>query len=136
MDIVENQIITNKDNNILEGERILSENSFFKDLVELMENKQFKKFFRKHMSNWVDVKSTVIYMKLYDEFKKKYKKLTKEELEESITVYLLCKLMRDKDLRPFSIKTIDKHYETGRGNYFKELESFITNKNLELEDAQ
>ena len=136
MDIVENQIITNKDNNILEGERILSENSFFKDLVELMENKQFKKFFRKHMSNWVDVKSTVIYMKLYDEFKKKYKKLTKEELEESITVYLLCKLMRDKDLRPFSIKTIDKHYERGRGNYFKELESFITNKNLQLEDAQ
>ena len=115
MDIVENQIITNKDNNILEGERIFSENSFFKDLVELMENKQFKKFFRKHMSNWVDVKSSMIYMKLYDEFKKKYKKITKEELEESITVYLLCKLMRDKDLRPFSIKTIDKHYERGEG---------------------
>ena len=133
MDIVENQIITNKDNNILEGERILSENSFFKDLVELMENKQFKKFFRKHMSNWVDVKSTVIYMKLYDEFKRKYKKLTKEELEESITVYLLCKLMRDKDLRPFSIKTIDKHYEKGRGNYFKELERFIRKKELPLQ---
>ena len=88
------------------------------------------------MSNWIDVKSTIIYMKLYDEFKRKYKKITKEELEESITVYLLCKLMRDKDLRPFSIKTIDKHYEKGRGNYFKELESFITNKKLQLEDAQ
>ena len=136
MDIVENQIITNKDVNKLEGERILSENSFFKDLVELMENKQFKRFFRKHMSNWVDVKSSIIYMKLYDEFKRKYKKITKEELEESITVYLLCKLMRDKDLRPFSIKTIDKHYEKGKGNYFKELESFITNKKLQLEDAQ
>tara|TARA_Y100001970_G_scaffold273915_2_gene372819 strand:+ start:525 stop:935 length:411 start_codon:yes stop_codon:yes gene_type:complete len=136
MEIVENQIITNRDKNKLEGERILSENSFFQDLVELMENKQFKKFFRKHMSNWIDVKSTIIYMKLYDEFKRKYKKITKEELEESITVYLLCKLMRDKDLRPFSIKTIDKHYEKGRGNYFKELESFITNKKLQLEDAQ
>ena len=136
MDIVQNQIITNNDINKLEGERILRENSFFQDLVELMENKQFKKFFRKHMSNWVDVKSSIIYMKLYDEFKRKYKKITKEELEESITVYLLCKLMRDKDLRPFSIKTIDKHYEKGRGNYFKELESFITNKKLQLEDAQ
>ncbi len=136
MDIVQNQIITNNDSNKLEGERILRENSFFQDLVELMENKQFKKFFRKHMSNWVDVKSSIIYMKLYDEFKRKYKKITKEELEESITVYLLCKLMRDKDLRPFSIKTIDKHYEKGKGNYFKELESFITNKKLQLEDAQ
>ena len=128
-------IITVKQKSKLEGQRILTENSFFQDLVELMENKQFKKFFRKHMSNWVDVKSTIIYMKLYDEFKRKYKKITKEELEESITVYLLCKLMRDKDLRPFSIKTIDKHYEKGRGNYFKELESFITNKKLQLEDA-
>ena len=128
-------IITDKQKSKLEGQRILTENSFFQDLVELMENKQFKKFFRKHMSNWVDVKSTIIYMKLYDEFKRKYKKITKEELEESITVYLLCKLMRDKDLRPFSIKTIDKHYEKGRGNYFKELESFITNKKLQLEDA-
>jgi hypothetical protein len=135
MDIVQNQIITNNDSNKLEGERILSENSFFKDLVALMENNQFKKFFKKHMSTWVDVKSSIIYMKLYDEFKRKYKKITKEELEESITVYLLCKLMRDKELRPFSIKTIDKHYEKGKGNYFKELESFITNKKLQLEDA-
>jgi len=132
---MENQIITTSNKNKQEGERILSENSFFQDLVELMENKQFKKFFRKHMSNWVDVKSSIIYMKLYDEFKKKYKKITKEELEESITVYLLCKLMRDKDLRPFSINTIDKHYKTGKGNYFKELESFITNKKLQLEDS-
>lgn len=135
MNTFENQIITNKDKNRLEGERILSENSFFQDLVALMENEQFKTFFKKHMSNWIDVKSTIIYMKLYDEFKRKYKKITKEELEESITVYLLCKLMRDKDLRPFSIKTIDKHYEKGKGNYFKELESFITNKKLQLEDA-
>lgn len=132
---MENQIITTSNKNKQEGERILSENSFFQDLVELMENKQFKKFFRKHMSNWVDVKSSIIYMKLYDEFKRKYKKITKEELEESITVYLLCKLMRDKDLRPFSINTIDKHYKTGKGNYFKELESFITNKKLQLEDS-
>jgi len=135
MNTFENQIITNNDSNKLEGERILSENSFFQDLVALMENNQFKKFFKKHMSTWVDVKSSIIYMKLYDEFKRKYKKITKEELEESITVYLLCKLMRDKDLRPFSIKTIDKHYEKGKGNYFEELESFITNKKLQLEDA-
>jgi hypothetical protein len=135
MDLVENQIVSTNEKNKLEGERILSENSFFQDLVALMENNQFKKFFKKHMSTWVDVKSSIIYMKLYDEFKMKYKKITKEELEESITVYLLCKLMRDKDLRPFSIKTIDKHYEKGKGNYFEELESFITNKKLQLEDA-
>lgn len=132
MDFVENQIVTQDSVSKIEGERILSNNDFFQDLVALMENDQFKKFFKKHMSNWMEVKSTVIYMKLYDEFKKKYKKLTKEELESSIVVYLLSKLMRDKDLRPFSIRTIDKHYERGKGNYFKELEQFINKKELLL----
>ena len=132
MDFVENQIVTQGSVSKIEGERILSNNDFFQDLVALMENEQFKKFFKKHMSNWMEVKSTVIYMKLYDEFKKKYKKLTKEELESSIVVYLLSKLMRDKDLRPFSIRTIDKHYKKGKGNYFKELEQFINKKELPL----
>ena len=132
MDFVENQIVTQDSVSKIEGERILSNNDFFQDLVTLMENDQFKKFFKKHMSNWMEVKSTVIYMKLYDEFKSKYKKITKEELESSIVVYLLSKLMRDKDLRPFSIRTIDKHYEKGKGNYFKELEQFINKKELPL----
>ena len=132
MDFVENQIVTQDSVSKIEGERILSNNDFFQDLVALMENDQFKKFFKKHMSNWMEVKSTVIYMKLYDEFKSKYKKITKEELESSIVVYLLSKLMRDKDLRPFSIRTIDKHYEKGKGNYFKELEQFINKKELPL----
>lgn len=132
MDFVENQIVTQGSVSKIEGERILSNNDFFQDLVALMENEQFKKFFKKHMSNWMEVKSTVIYMKLYDEFKSKYKKITKEELESSIVVYLLSKLMRDKDLRPFSIRTIDKHYKKGKGNYFKELEQFINKKELPL----
>lgn len=135
MDLVDNQIISTSDKNKLEGQRILNENDFFQDLVILMENEQFNKFFKKHMSNWIDVRSTIIYMKLYNEFKTKFEKLTNEELEESITVYLLCKLMRDRNLRPFSIKTIDKIYESGQGNYFKELEKFIRSKNLPLENT-
>ncbi|MAV65043.1 MAG: hypothetical protein CMG00_07630 [Candidatus Marinimicrobia bacterium] len=132
MDLVENQIISSNKLSKREGDRILSENEFFQDLVALMENDQFKKFFKKHLSNWTEVKSTIIYMKLYDEFKTKYKKLTNDDLEESIVVYLLCKLMRDRNLRPVSIKTIDKMYEKGRGNYFKELEKYIKNKETQL----
>lgn len=133
MDLVEKQIIKPSEISRIEGQRIMRENEFFQDLVELMENEQFKKFFKKHMSNWVEVKSTLIYMKLYDEFKSKYKRLTADDLEESIVIYLLCKLMRDRNLRPFSIKTIDKIYEEGKGSYFEELEQFIRRKQLILE---
>ena len=121
------------ENSLQEGNRILKENTFFQDLVKLMENEEFKTFFRKHMHDWTSVKSTVIYMKLYDEFKTKYKNLTDEDLQESIIIYLLCKIMRNKDLRTFSIRTIDDIYTKGRRDFFKELEDFIEKKQLKLE---
>ena len=71
--------------------------------------------------------------KLYDEFKTKYKNITDSELQESIVVYLLCKIMRNKDLRTFSIKTIDNIYSDERKDFFQELENFIDKKQLKLE---
>ena len=131
-----NQIVKQKTSyQMLEGNRKIDENEFFQDLTTLMDNPTFIRFFEKHMSNWIEVKSSITYMKLYKEFQDKYKELNGEKLDKSIVVFILCKIMRDKQLRPFSIKTIDKHYEKGKGNYFKELESFITNKKLQLEDA-
>ena len=132
MNTFENKLIVNNDG-LQEGKRILTENNFFQDLVKLMENEEFKTFFRKHMFDWSSVKSTVIYMKLYDEFKTKYKNITDDELQESIVVYLLCKIMRNKDLRTFSIKTIDDIYTKGRKDFFIELEDFIEKKQLKLE---
>lgn len=131
MNTFENQII-NRDNSKIEGERILDENEFFKDLVSLMENPEFKRFFKKHLCDWISVKSTITYMKLYDEFKKKYKKITDSELEDSIVVYLLSRIMRNNELRPFSIKTIDKMYEKGRIDFFEELENYIENRETQL----
>jgi len=116
----------------IKGNKMLDENEFFRDLVALMENEQFKNFFKKHMFDWTSVKSTVIYMKLYNELKTKYKKVTNDELEQSIVVYLLTKIMRDKTLRPVSIKTIDKLYENGKGDFFNELENHINKKDNEL----
>lgn len=132
MNKINNSILVSQ-NGLEEGRRILAENNFFQDLVKLMENEEFKTFFRKHMFDWASVKSTVIYMKLYDEFKTKYKNITDSELQESIVVYLLCKIMRNKDLRTFSIKTIDNIYSDERKDFFQELENFIDKKQLTLE---
>ena len=134
MDNFNNQIVNTKISKIskIEGERMIKENEFFKDLVSLMENAQFKNFFKKHLCDWVSVKSTVIYMKLYNELKTKYKKLTDKELEESVVIYLLSKIMRDNNIRPITIKTIDKIYENGCGSYFEELENYIDKKERKI----
>ena len=74
-------------------------------------------------------------MKLYKEFKDKYKKITNEELDKSIIVFLLCQIMRDKQLRPFSIKTVDEVYDNKKNNFFKEFQKFLTTQNKALLDA-
>tara|TARA_B100001063_G_scaffold247257_1_gene291826 strand:- start:6368 stop:6769 length:402 start_codon:yes stop_codon:yes gene_type:complete len=117
---------------IQEGNRKIEENEFFQDLTTLMENPTFVRFFEKHLSNWIEVKSSITYMKLYKEFKDKYKKLTNEELDKSIIVFLLCQIMRDKQLRPFSIKTVDEVYDNKKKSFFKEFKKFLITQNKAL----
>ena len=120
---------------IQEGNRKIEENEFFQDLTTLMENPTFVRFFEKHLSSWIEVKSSITYMKLYKEFKDKYKKITNKELDKSIIVFLLCQIMRDKQLRPFSIKTVDEVYDNKKKNFFKEFQKFLTTQNKALLDA-
>ena len=113
------------------GNKIINENDFLKDLTSLMENEEFINFFNKYMNDWTSVKSSIMYMKLYDEFKEKYKEINDIALDKNIVVYLLCKVMRNKDLRNLSIETIDKIYNEDKVDYFDELEKFM-NKQLLL----
>tara|TARA_B100001142_G_scaffold272006_1_gene278794 strand:+ start:131 stop:517 length:387 start_codon:yes stop_codon:yes gene_type:complete len=123
-------IISKSENAIKFGNKILNENNFLHDLTSLMENEEFKNFFDKYMNNWVSVKSSIMYMKLYSEFKEKYKEVSDDVLDKNIIVYLLCKVMRNRSLMSFSVDTIDKMYNNENVNYFKELETFMENQKM------
>ena len=116
-----------------EGKKKLENNDFFQDLCTLMENEQFKRFFDKHMSNWTEIKCSVTYMHLYNQFKIKYKELNDDELDKHLAVYLLSKIMKDKTLRPWSITTVDKMLNEKKVDFFEEFETLmVTNKELKL----
>jgi hypothetical protein len=120
-------------NYIEAGEKIIENNEFLKDISDLMENEQFNNFFNKYMSDWMDIKCSVTYMKLYDEFKKKYKKLNNSDLDKSIIIYLLTKIMKDKKLRPWSIKTVDNMLNDRKTKFFEEFEQFLlANNDIQL----
>ena len=86
----------NNKKEILEGKRKLENNEFLRDLSNLMENDEFKNFFNKHMSSWMDIKCTVTYENIW--WIQKYKKLNDEELDKNLAVYLMCKMMGDKNM--------------------------------------
>lgn len=123
-------VISTSENALKFGNKMLNENNFLRDLTSLMENEEFKTFFDKYMNNWVSVKSSIMYMKLYSEFKEKYNEVSDEVLDKNIIVYLLCKVMRNRSLMSFSVDTIDKMYNDEKVNYFKELETFMENQKM------
>ena len=126
----------NKDEHILikNGKNITETNEILRDLSNLMENEEFKIFYNKHMTNWLDIKCTTIYMRLYSEFKTKYKEIANTELDKHIVVFLLRKIMTDRELRPFSIKTIDKMQEKkwNTKTFWREFEKYMLTNQKQL----
>ena len=115
------------------GQNKIANNDFFKELTELLEDDKFKNFYDKYMSNWLDIKCSITYMHLYKQFKIKYKELNNEELDKNLAVYLLSKIMSDKNLRPWSIKTVDRMLDNKKVNFFEEFENImLTNQQLKL----
>jgi len=109
------------------GDKILNENHFLRELSELMENEKFNNFFNRYMNDWIGIKSTVTYMKLYSELKNKYSEINDEELNKNIVVFLLTKIMRNKHLMTSSIKTIDDMFDNNKLDFFDEIEKKIIN---------
>ena len=73
------------------GEEILDNHEFLSDLAEIMEDEKCAKFFKKYFSSMSESKISLVYIKLYEEFKNKWKKLTDKELDKRINIYILWK---------------------------------------------
>jgi len=114
-----------------EGKKKLENNEFFADVCALMEDDKFKRFFDKHMSNWIDVKCSLTYMHIYNQIKMKYKELNYDTLDKHLAVYLLSKIMKNKSLRPWSITAVDKMLNEDKVSFFEEFEALmVANKEL------
>tara|TARA_A100001015_G_scaffold310721_1_gene412635 strand:+ start:371 stop:781 length:411 start_codon:yes stop_codon:yes gene_type:complete len=112
------------------GSQLLEENEFFKDLSTIMENKVFSSFFKKYFKDTLETKITIVYMKLYQEFKEKWKGLDDSELDARINTYLIWKIMRNKKTNKFAIRAIKEKLDNpNRVWLFNDLKEFF-----ELED--
>jgi hypothetical protein len=127
IDCKNNILIQNKSKEIVEkGNEILENHAFFKDLSELMENERFSIFFDKYFTNMSESKITLVYMKLYKEFKDKWADLRDEDLDKRINVFLLWKLMKDRDTNHFVLHTVlNKMEGKNKNDIFDDLTEFI-----------
>ena len=105
-----NQLIKKQPQFIKEiGKELIEHNTFFNDLSNLMNNTEFKHFFDTYFNDMIDIKTTMIYMKLYRLFQKQYKKITNHELSRYVIIYILYTIYTDSKTRPIIIDSVMKH---------------------------
>ena len=119
--------IINSDSNeeINKGSELLEKNDFFKELSEIMEDEKFNRFFNKWFTTLSEIKITVIYMKLYNQFKKRWKSLTNKELDKKVNTFIIWKMMRDSSINKFTISTVLSSLENKNIDIFSELQQFM-----------
>ena len=100
----------------LKGGELLEKNNFLKDLSEIMSDDKFIHFFNKYFKTMDDVKTTVIYMKLFNLFKEKYNNMSNAELSNCVNIYLLHKTMTNDMLRKTMINATIKHLENNKND--------------------
>jgi hypothetical protein len=130
--ISEEKIIIESNTPLIEkGEKIIENHNFYKDLSELMENEKFSNFFEKYFKTMTETKITVVYMKLYKEFKDKYKEINDEDLDRRINIFLIWKMMKDRDINKFVLHTVIDHLENPKKkNIFDEFQVFLKDVKL------
>ena len=121
-------ITNNQDTELLEkGQSILNNHEFFNDLSELMEDTKFNAFFEKYFTDMNEIKVTLTYMKLYKEFKNKWRTLTDTELDKRINIYLMWKMMKNPTTNRLALHTVLKHFENPKSNnIFNDIQEFMS----------
>ena len=112
-------VLINKNREILskmdeEGIKLVDKNDFFNDLSEVMSDEKVTRFFDKYFKNFEEIKSTVIYMKLFRLFQQRYKDVSQEELSKYVNIYLLHKVMKEKDVRRTLITATMDHLKNNK----------------------
>jgi len=96
------------------GDKILLENSFYRDLISLMNTRAFKTFRTNHMTK--DIQASLIYFELYEMLGKFYTKKTGDDIPDDIGVELLKTIMDKKEYRGPLVRVLRRYIDNGGGN--------------------
>ena len=100
------------ENSIKKGSKILNENNFFKDFINLMHNVEFNNFYKKYFQSWSDIETMVFYMKLYKAIEYGYTSKFYSNIDDELMTFTLHKVMTTTNLRKTAIKLFRQFKET------------------------
>ena len=93
------------DNLVKDGAKILKDNKFFYDLEKIMKNNEFSSFYNTYFKNFNDIKTVLIYMKLYETIEKEYFTRYNKPIEKEILAKMMKEVMTNTPTRKHILKS-------------------------------
>ena len=99
MDLVEK-----KDNDV--------QNPFFKDLVTIMSNPQFRHFYNTYFTDWNEIESMVFFMKLYSTIEYEYQERFNLTISEKEMTSIIANVMQNSVTRQNALELFQEFKST------------------------
>jgi hypothetical protein len=94
---------------IQQGKKILETNDFLKSLDGIMRNEEFRSFYHKYFQTHCEIETVILYIKLYENLEKEYKKVYQnEEIPSEVMAFTLREIFADKDTRKAVMNSFDQ----------------------------
>jgi hypothetical protein len=117
---------------IKSGEIILKENKFFNDLDSIMNNYEFRYFYDNYFNDITDIKTVIMYMKLYETIQREYKEKNGIDIENELLIYIIKELMSDSNSRKNILDSFISFMENNNSNKKFLLDIFERYDNMKL----
>ena len=88
------------------------EPSFFSELATLMDDGAFKDFYDKYMNTTLEMKSTILYIELYQNIEKFYSQLTGQKIPKKYMTDILKECIRRKSYRKPLTTVIESYFKS------------------------
>ena len=94
---------------ITNNNNIMKTNPFFKDLINIMNNHEFKEFYNKYFSDWNDIQAMVFFMKLYSTIDYEFTRQFNSQIENSEMEMILNKVMENSSTRKMALSLFNDY---------------------------
>ena len=101
---------------IKKGNHILDDNPFFNGLDNVMQNAEFRNFYDKYFKDYSDIKTVILYMKLYQTIEEEYKNINGCDIDKGFLAYMLKELMCNDITRKNILKSFNDFTENNQTN--------------------
>jgi hypothetical protein len=113
-------------NNINKELNIVKENTFFKDLNNLMNNVEFKKIYNKYFTNWDDIQAMIFFMKLHSTINYEYNRIYNKKIDDTEMELVLFQVMDNQNTRKMALSLFNEYKTTIDYKKTKEFRQLLT----------